>query len=231
MEDAIFCWPSEQRCSPYHLFLVLSCLPSFVPHLHILSLHAHIKPSGLNITQSWRPRSPFLWIPTKELFELISTTPSQPSDLRPGRGPILSAGLLLTSQLPELLPSPPARWKHPPPPAARSLPIAPADVLPALLPATLALDHHHVPAATSVDYRASVAMAMALLPSAPALICAAEQSEKSVSTNGPPGTSLSWLNLSARVGVRLASPARSRRKTKTRSRTCCLWCRHRSSTN
>jgi hypothetical protein len=151
--------------------LFRSLLPSrFLLYIRILSLslHAHIEPSGLNISQPWRPRSLVLWALTTELHELLSTSPSQPGDLRPGRGPILFAALLPKSQLPELLPSPPAQRKHQPPPAADSLFPGQADVLPALLLSTLALDHHHVLVATSADCRAFPGMAMALLPSAPA---------------------------------------------------------------
>lgn len=215
------------------LSLVLSCrLVLFFTSAFSLTISdAHIKPSGLNPTQPWRPRSLVLWALTTELLELLSTSSSQPGDLRPGRGPTLFAGPLPKSQLPELLPSPPVRWQHPPPPAAKSLPPAQADALPALLPSTLAPDHRHVLAATSADCRAFPGMAMALLPSAPAPTCAVEQSEKSVSRIGLPATSPSSLNLFVHVAARLAFLVRSRRKTRTGIRTCYLWCRRRSSTN
>lgn len=180
-EDAIFCWPSAQQ--DLLISLVVSVSAAFlysVSHLHSLSLHAHIKPSGLNILQPWRTRPLVLWALTTELLELIPTSPSQhPSNLSPGKGAYTHV----------LLPSPPVqRTKPPPPPGVTSLALGLADALPALLPSTLALDQHRALPLTPADCRASAALVV-LLPSPPAPTCAAELSGTSVSRTGLSATS------------------------------------------
>ena len=217
-EDAIFCWPAAEQILPHKPRRTCSLLRSrIIVSICILSLHAHITSSGLDILQPWRTRPLVLSALTTELLELIPTSPSQqqPSDLNPGRGAYTHV----------LLPSAPVRRTHTPPPAAMSLPPGPADAPLALLPSTLALDQHRGLLTTPAACRASAALAV-LLPSLPAPVCAAELCGMSGLTTGPSAMNLSWLiPFARRADGHRASRVRFWRTT--RSPTCSLRCRPR----